>query len=294
MYKGLQKGTLPGISGQHFKGLDRGIYKGLQHNTATIQKETMAWLQAIDKSGYPRPSWRYVVDMDWFIINLKQAGIWPLLDRLWVFATEHRGHARIPINIPTATPITEINSPMFTRGKGYTGDGISAYLNLNYNPHSQGVNYTLNNNSFGYYLISQISFTNQYGMGVGDGTNLAAINAPFFNSSTYYSFSYNNDPLNDQSVGTSSPQKSLFSSVRTISTQMHIYNRGVDITSSLTQSSASIPNFVMYGLGANNAGSIGAPTSALIGMSYTGSGNINQVTFYNIIQSFAIKIGFNV
>ncbi len=100
--------------------------------------------------------------------------------------------------------------------------------------------------------------------------------------------------LNDQSIGTTSPQKSLFSSVRTISTQMHMYNRGVDITSSLTQNSVAIPNLVMYALGANNAGSIGAPTSGQIGISYAGAGNINQVTLYNVIQSFAIRIGFNV
>ena len=294
MYKGLQKGTLPGISGQHFKGLDRGIYKGLQHNTATIQKETMAWLQAIDKSGYPRPSWRYIVDMDWFIINLKQAGIWPLLDRLWVFATEHRGHARIPINIPTATPITEINSPMFTKYKGYTGDGISSCLNLNYNPHSQGINYTINNNSFGYYLVSQSTYSNQYGIGIGDGTNYAALNVPYLNAGTYYSFSYNNCSLNDQSLGTTAPQKSLFSSVRMIPTQMHIYNRGLDITSSLAQNASGIPNYSMYVLGVNSSGSIGAPTSAQIGMSYTGSGSINQMTFFNILQAYASKVGFNV
>jgi hypothetical protein len=44
-----------------------------------------------------------------------------------------------------------VNSPTFTPYEGFAGDGISSYLNTNYNPSASGSNYTLNNASLGIY-----------------------------------------------------------------------------------------------------------------------------------------------
>ena len=44
-----------------------------------------------------------------------------------------------------------VNSPTFTALEGFTGNGTSSYLNSNYNPATQGINYLLNTCSAGCY-----------------------------------------------------------------------------------------------------------------------------------------------
>src|SRR5574343_1234161 len=39
----------------------------------------------------------------------------------------------------------------FTADEGFAGDGVGGYINTNYNANSDGVNYTLNDASFGIY-----------------------------------------------------------------------------------------------------------------------------------------------
>ncbi len=44
-----------------------------------------------------------------------------------------------------------VNSPTFTPYEGWAGDGISSYIDTNYNPATEGSKYTLNNCSLGIY-----------------------------------------------------------------------------------------------------------------------------------------------
>lgn len=44
-----------------------------------------------------------------------------------------------------------VNSPAFEAMSGFTGNGTNAYIKLNYNASTQGVNFTLNNGSIGVY-----------------------------------------------------------------------------------------------------------------------------------------------
>lgn len=44
-----------------------------------------------------------------------------------------------------------VNSPAFEAMSGFTGNGTNAYIKLNYNANTQGVNFTLNNGSIGVY-----------------------------------------------------------------------------------------------------------------------------------------------
>lgn len=53
--------------------------------------------------------------------------------------------------VKRAHDATAVNSPTFTPYEGFAGDGISSYIDTNYNPATQGVNYALNDASFGFY-----------------------------------------------------------------------------------------------------------------------------------------------
>lgn len=48
-----------------------------------------------------------------------------------------------------------VNSPTFTPLEGFAGDGVSAYIDENYNPTTDAVNYSLNSVSIGLYLRTE-------------------------------------------------------------------------------------------------------------------------------------------
>lgn len=53
--------------------------------------------------------------------------------------------------VKRAHDATAVNSPTFTPYEGWQGDGISSYIDTNYSPATQGVNYVLYDASFGFY-----------------------------------------------------------------------------------------------------------------------------------------------
>ena len=55
---------------------------------------------------------------------------------------------------------TAVNSPTFTALEGFRGDGISSYIDTNYNPYSQKVNSNLDDCAYGVYIRTN---TTSYG-----------------------------------------------------------------------------------------------------------------------------------
>ena len=55
-----------------------------------------------------------------------------------------------------------VNSPTFTPYEGWKGDGISSYIDTNYNPATEGVKYTASNASFGIYIRNWGNILNDY------------------------------------------------------------------------------------------------------------------------------------
>jgi len=82
-----------------------------------------------------------------FIKYLKDNGLWVKLDRLYVYAahTNANGEALLDWIHPSTISAsgTSINFTAY--------QGISSYINMNYIPSTQGVHFTLNSASYGYY-----------------------------------------------------------------------------------------------------------------------------------------------
>lgn len=298
MYQGLQKGLLYDDLRGCYKGLERGNYKGLYKNNAIIDRETIAWLQQVDKSGYPRPSWRYITCLNTLIVNLKQAGIWQLLDRFWVFATEHRGHARISIVNPTAAALTEVNSPSWTRYHGYQSDGVSSYLNTNYNPVTQGVNFTMNNHKASFYVRSVEQQPVTFDFGSSDGTNLLGGIADDDFQGINQAQIYDCNGSSTSAYFANTPATGLYSFYRTTNTSLGVYQRGINLTLNTGSGSTTaivIPSLSLYISCINSTGTSATNfASRQYGLFSFGSANINEVIYYKIIQNFSVKIGFNV
>jgi hypothetical protein len=95
---------------------------------------------------YTLPSLSQQVLQNQLVIDLKDAGIWSKLDTFAVFATDGDSDFAL-IDWKRLSQYTAVNSPTFTTNEGFKGNGVSAYLNNNFNPTTNGVNYTQNDAS---------------------------------------------------------------------------------------------------------------------------------------------------
>lgn len=96
--------------------------------------------------GYTLPSDSQQIKQNNLVLALKAAGIWNKLDTFAVFANDGGSNFGL-IDWKRLVSYTAVNSPTFTTNQGFTGNGTSSYINTNFNPLIQGLNYTQNNAS---------------------------------------------------------------------------------------------------------------------------------------------------
>lgn len=80
------------------------------------------------------------------IVALKNAGIWPLLDALYLTAAADSQAATCNW-VANAYNLTASGAPVFTADRGYAGNGTTAYLDSGFNPASSGGKYVQNSAS---------------------------------------------------------------------------------------------------------------------------------------------------
>lgn len=115
---------------------------GILAGQGGFDADYQAVLDYATTQGYTLPSAGQQDLQNQLVVDLKDAGIWSKLDLLYVFATDgDRDFAGINFIDPNNHEITEVNSPTFTSNVGFTGDGTSAYLNCNFDPSTDRVNY---------------------------------------------------------------------------------------------------------------------------------------------------------
>lgn len=74
------------------------------------------------------------------IVGLKADGVWALIDALQVYAGHDQDAVLKDWKVPARTA-SLVNGPVYTLDRGYTTDGISQYLDTNYNPTTNAVSY---------------------------------------------------------------------------------------------------------------------------------------------------------
>jgi hypothetical protein len=118
--------------------------------------------------GYTLPSVSQQTLQNQLVVDLKDAGIWNKLDTFGVFATDGDSDFAL-IDWIRLTDYTAVNSPTFTTNQGYKGNGVTSYINGNFND-TNVINYSQNSASIGVYCYVQ-------------GTNVGYFAA--FGSNTY-------------------------------------------------------------------------------------------------------------
>lgn len=106
--------------------------------------------------GYTLPNAAYQTKGNQFVLDLKAAGLWTIMDVLYVFWTNVGDHNFACLNwkSPTTFQITEVSSPTFTNLQGFNGNGTTSYLNTGWKPGTNGVNFTLNDAAISHYGVN--------------------------------------------------------------------------------------------------------------------------------------------
>jgi hypothetical protein len=147
------------------------VYLGSNLVWSGMDADYKAILDYATAQGYTLPSSGQQTLQNQLVVDLKNGGIWAKLDTFAVFATDGDSDFAL-IDWKRLSDYTAINSPTFTTNQGFQGDGISAYIDSNFNPSTSGVNYTLNSASFG-SLIRTFGITGINGSVLnGDGIPL--------------------------------------------------------------------------------------------------------------------------
>jgi hypothetical protein len=200
--------------------------------------------------GYTLPSSNTQTLQNTLLTSLKTDGVWDKLDIFYVFAVDNNASEFTTINwknpnalVNTPTQSTLINAPAFTNKAGFTGNGADNYINTNYNPATQSINYTLNNASRYYFPHAFVGTTRV------DGTSASSVNALVVGTTNAHRINAGVNTLATAlSVTSSINAKSIH---RTSANDVSIY-QGI-IGSSSTQASTVIFNSNQHIL---NAGSV--------------------------------------
>ena len=132
---------------------------------SAFDADYQAVLDRASTLGYTAPSAAQQTLQNTLVEDLKTAGVWSKLDAFYLFATDgDSDYATLNFVAPSNFQATKTNSPTFTADEGFTGDGVSAYLDTNLNQANNTTNYTQDAASFGVYAWNDIGGTGEYPM----------------------------------------------------------------------------------------------------------------------------------
>lgn len=96
--------------------------------------------------------------MNTYIKNLKTAGIWSLLDFIYVLAASNTANAVLNW-VSTKYTATQVNAPTFTAGKGFTFNKTGAYLNTGHDPSAGTTIFSQNNAHYSTRTLNTVGTT---------------------------------------------------------------------------------------------------------------------------------------
>ena len=228
-------------------GVNRQRFRGGGGGGGAFDADYQAILNYATTQGYTLPSAGQQVLQNQLMLDLKAAGVWAKLDTFAVFATDGDSDFAL-ICWKRLVQMTAVNSPTFTSSQGFQGNGTSSYIDTNFNPATQGVNFRDDNASRGAWL--RIAAADQYIDGNANGNNLN------------FGFRTGSSPFNyiNQSSGSIAPNAvysttANLKSIHTNSTTVTTCIDGTTVTTH-TRIATARPNFNQHIL--RNSGNYGA------------------------------------
>jgi hypothetical protein len=203
--------------------------------------------------------------IDSLIVQLKADTVWENLDLLYMYAADDSSNAKINwINSSFTT--TTSGSPTFNANQGYTGNASSMYLNTNWIPNTDGVNFDTNTASVFTYVRTAVK-ENKYVLGTG-GAGVSFIRLNPQNTSNQIESRLNENGLGATSIGNSS---GFYSMIRSSSANYKVFVND-SLKNTITNASTTMSGFKLYVLARNSVGSPVDYTNRQITMLAVGGG----------------------
>lgn len=231
--------------------------------------------------------------MDEYIRGLKREGIWTDLDVLWVPALYgHSGEqgALMEWKNGGTFDASKVGSPTFSAG-GVRNNSTTGYLNLNWGPTPDGVNYTQTDASVGVYVTStatDAANTGRYDIGSFGGNANTYLNA-------WRSTSVGGRMV---STGTGDCATSISTRVglsmfnRTDSSTATGYRDGSSIGALGSQSNGPISStYDWYLTVLNNGGGPSSPSDDTIALAWAGASLADPLVMYTLTRRFLSSLG---
>jgi hypothetical protein len=159
------------------------VSRSLWTDATGLDAATAAWVAAVVAAGGSVSAGRQNT-VNNLVVGLKADNIFTKLDRLWLFAAENTQSALVDLKgLATATAVT---SPTFTIDRGYTGNGTSSYINTNFNPVANGVNYIIDSACMGVWDSTTTDAAGAVPIGINYFGHLADGTINFTDTNSYW------------------------------------------------------------------------------------------------------------
>jgi len=222
-------------------------------------------------------------------VTLKADGNFEELDRLWLFANETEDNALVSLANPDVGIAINVNNMSFVVDEGFhtsAGTYIDTVL-----PLDAATKFTVNSNSHGQYQRHPDS-------GADSGTDSGASKIGY-TMVTYMIHKYTdnntydeNNCVNTAPMGAALTRDGFHVSKRTNAISQEYWKNGVLVHAVARNSSGRPPCSLFIptlNLEGTSTGTMITPQNYSV--KFIGSGNINQLTFYNAIQTYMTAIG---
>jgi len=127
--------------------------------------------------GYTHPSGTVLTSLNTLVTDLKAAGVWTGFDTFYVMMLNDASlvstTGAINYVSPSANQMTFPVAPTYTTS-GIKGNGTTQYASTNYNPFSQGVNFTRDSCSWGFWRYVDDTVSGYYGGASTQNTFIAS------------------------------------------------------------------------------------------------------------------------
>lgn len=245
-------------------------------------------------SSAPNDTRKAVIDT--CIGAIKTAGVWSKLDCLWIRAA-HDSQAAL-LDWKRLSDSTAVNSPTFTTDRGFTGDGSTSYINTNFTPSTDGVNYIRDSACMGAYLNAGTDTNNSSVISIGfvstSGTRQARI-TPWQSATPGSGVIGRINDSTATTVGTVTTRFGLTAVNRSASTAVQVYRNGSSIGTSSVASSA-LGTIDAYELGFNNNGALGGANDNRIAAAFVGGSltSTEHADLFTAIEAYLDAVGAGV
>jgi len=257
--------------------------KALTYDSKVLTVEVAAYsteYQAIYDAYTTKPSDATAVLQNALVEGWIADGDWTTKDVIYVYATHTNGDGEALINwkLPGTYDATAYNAPTFTANEGFTGNGTTQYIDCNWNPSTNGINYVQNSASQIIYIRTDVISGANISHGTyGNVDNKNCNIFPRYSGDVAYITTNDNTPVNDVNADGSG----MFMNTRIAVAVNKLYRNKVAIVEATT-TSTGVPTHNPYCLAYNDDDVASGHRVDQVSMYAFGSGmtqtNVNNFT----------------